>query len=295
MNSTLTEFSTGISTDKLSGLASLYRSPISLPLPELTLSPTPESAQGSVVVSPLFSSSPGPSQSLSPLPLLMVSETDTPPSSIASFDSVPELVTPPPSSSPIYSSDEEDNFYPYTYPDQDRLSSPVFGFITPYREPLSSPSSEFDMSVYATWDVVALNKLLIVSSSILMPPVIAAAAEAIRNHCDLKDINFNANVVKNVLTCWKRQNVKDWIRKNRIVLTSLSLEIFIERLSEMFLPVNWELDIIWAHNNCRQGNDSFKTYCSFPTNSSSQVMLASELNSKRRDSHSGFRALNWQL
>ncbi|KAJ7575376.1 hypothetical protein C8J56DRAFT_901267 [Mycena floridula] len=180
----------------------------------------------------------GPGVALSsPLPTL--TDTDTSPSSVASTDSVPGLFTPPPSSSPIADipSDSETNS------DSD------------YRV-IATMNHDH---LYAVCDIPAPNKLPIISEGILTPSVLTSAIEAIRTFCELKGIDDD-DAVKQALACFKGEHQKGWIKKQRVVLVSLNLEEFFERLGTCFLAVNWELDVVRDRNNLRQGDDTFEAF-----------------------------------
>ncbi|KAJ7573746.1 hypothetical protein C8J56DRAFT_1065662 [Mycena floridula] len=160
----------------------------------------------------------------SPLPVL--TKTETSPSLVGSFDSVPDLITPPLSSLPIISSDSES--------DSD----------VGYRKNVNMNHN----NVYATCDVPAPNKLPLILEGILTLSMLVSAIEAVHNYCESKGIE-DEDAVKQTLSCFKGEDPKGWIKKQRVVLVSLSLEEFFDRIGTRFLPVNWELDIIREHNN----------------------------------------------
>ncbi|KAJ7576005.1 hypothetical protein C8J56DRAFT_900606 [Mycena floridula] len=218
-------------TGKLSGLRSPFGSPTA---PAGTRS-RPEPTSGPA--SPSSTVSLPADRSSSPLPTL--TDTDTSPSSVASTDSVPGLFTPPPSSSPIAdipSDSETDSDSDYRV------------IATMNRDHL-----------YAVCDIPAPNKLPIISEGILTPSVLASAIEAIRNFCESKGIDDD-DAIKQALACFKGEHQKGWIKKQHVVLVSLSLEEFFERLGTHFLAVNWELDVVRDRNNLRQGDDTFEAF-----------------------------------
>ncbi|KAJ7582318.1 hypothetical protein C8J56DRAFT_895105 [Mycena floridula] len=112
---------------------------------------------------------------------------------------------------------------------------------------------------YATCDVPAPNKLPLISEGILTLSVLVSAIKAVCNYCELKGIK-DEDAVKQALSCFKGEDPKGWIKKQRVVLVSLSLEEFFDRIGTRFLPVNWELDIIQERNNIQQGENTFDSF-----------------------------------
>ncbi|KAJ7579862.1 hypothetical protein C8J56DRAFT_1058888 [Mycena floridula] len=210
-----------VAANKLSALQSPFGSPSA---PPDTRAHSERLSQWSQVAHSPSSTVLSPTSTVSsPLPVLTESETS--PSSVGSIDSVPDLITPPLSSSPIISSDS----------DSDAV----------YQEAATQMNRN---NLYATCEVPAPNKLPLISEGILTPSVLASAIKAICNYCESKGIE-DEDAVKQALSCFKGEDLKAWIKKQRVVLVSLTLEDFFDRIGTRFLPVNWELNIIRERNN----------------------------------------------